>query len=511
MANKTKITPEIAEQIINLINEGYNTSRISKETNLGRTVITLFCQKNNLNPKKRIRPNFENKVEKFLELFKNGMQLKEAMKASGCYYKQATDALKENNLIHLVKTRAEVAKEKILDFEEASKRIPDGGKVIDFENGKYKIVCPDGYIYYKKSMKLHQGDPRGKSGRIISLNEVKKKLEKIGYSYTSDYISTKKSFKAKCLKCDNIRITKMHLFETQQCGSCSNNGTSKAEDDIKSWLLTMGVKSEKYRFAGKTRGREIDIYIPELKLGIEYCGLYWHSEDAPHPRNKNYHKEKLDLCKDKGISLITIFEDEWKNKQFQIKNFILNKIQLKETKIYARDCKAKEIDKETAKAFLDIYHMQGSGKIDYAIGLYYNSELMGVTTGCPHHRGLQEYTLNRLVFKKDTSITGGASKLINTLKDYAKVKGYSKIISWSDNKWSDGNVYLATGWEKAEELPSDYSYCVGNGVRKNKQSCKKKYLKNLGAIGNTELEMAKSLGWSRIWDCGKIRWVLKLV
>ena len=36
--------------------------------------------------------------------------------------------------------------------------------------------------------------------------------------------------------------------------------------------------------------QELDIYIPELKIAIEYCGLYWHSE--AHKPN-NYHLDKL--------------------------------------------------------------------------------------------------------------------------------------------------------------------------------------------------------------------------
>lgn len=65
------------------------------------------------------------------------------------------------------------------------------------------------------------------------------------------------------------------------------------------------------------------------------------------------------------------------------------------------------------------------------------------------------------------------------------------------------------GYTKEEELPPDYFYLDGNEVR-SKQSCQKKHLAKKGARGKTEREMAESLGYDRIWDCGKIRWVLEI-
>jgi hypothetical protein len=87
--------------------------------------------------------------------------------------------------------------------------------------------------------------------------------------------------------------------------------------------------------------------------------------------------------------------------------------------------------------------------------------------------------------------------------------GYEKIVSWSDNRWSEGKVYEALGFYLEEELGPDYSY-VKDRQRISKQSCQKKHLFKKGAVGDTELEMAKSLGYSRIWDCGKKRWVLDI-
>lgn len=67
---------------------------------------------------------------------------------------------------------------------------------------------------------------------------------------------------------------------------------------------------------------ELDIYIPSLKLGIEYNGSYWHSIEAG--MSKDYHLKKSLMCRSKGIRLIHIYEFEDFEEQKQlIKNLIL--------------------------------------------------------------------------------------------------------------------------------------------------------------------------------------------
>lgn len=54
--------------------------------------------------------------------------------------------------------------------------------------------------------------------------------------------------------------------------------------------------------------KEIDIYLPDLKIGIEYNGLYWHSIE--HGTDKYSHRNKSLACRKLGIRLIHIFEFE---------------------------------------------------------------------------------------------------------------------------------------------------------------------------------------------------------
>lgn len=53
---------------------------------------------------------------------------------------------------------------------------------------------------------------------------------------------------------------------------------------------------------------ELDIYLPDIKLAIEFNGIYYHS--IYHGTSKEYHLNKSLRCREKGIRLIHIYEFE---------------------------------------------------------------------------------------------------------------------------------------------------------------------------------------------------------
>lgn len=291
--------------------------------------------------------------------------------------------------------------------------------------------------------------------------------------------------------------------DSKGCPSCSNN-VSKGELELLDFVKKYSKPIARDRITLKTH--EIDIVIPEKNIGIQYCDIYWHCEI--YKKDTNYHRNKMKEANKKGYRLITIFEDEWIHRKSQVQGFLMSVFGIGQ-KIYARKCTVKEIEKEAAKRFIEEYHIQGKTSMRYAFGLFYNEELLGVISFDKHHRkndSRNEIVLNRLCFKSGINVVGGSSKLLNHAIRVLN-KEYSKIVSWSDNRWSEGNVYKQLGFTKEEELRQDYSYVkLGKDTRTAKQSMKKSNLKKMGGVGSTERDMAQSLGYYRIWDCGKIRW-----
>ena len=93
------------------------------------------------------------------------------------------------------------------------------------------------------------------------------------------------------------------------------NSLSLEEDQIKCFIKSIynGI-IKRYCGTNKEKFREIDIYLPELKKGIEYNGSFWHEEgnsNNPYSKPIGYHKEKQEIFAKKGIDILFIWDYEW--------------------------------------------------------------------------------------------------------------------------------------------------------------------------------------------------------
>lgn len=300
---------------------------------------------------------------------------------------------------------------------------------------------------------------------------------------------------------------------TKSCG-CLNvaiNG-SQAENEIKSFIESCGVATMKsHRLLD---GREIDIYIPELNLGIEYNGSAFHATigGAFSNKDKNYHKNKFILAREKGIHLISIFDYAWKSNQENIKNY-LHDIIASTARIYARKCELQVVPKLEAVAFTDRYHLQGSARLqEINYGLYYENELVSVMSfGKPRYKGKSNtYELQRYCVKTGITVVGGAERL---LKAFEQEYNLLKIISYSDSNYFSGGIYPRLGFTFVKYTEPDYVW-VHNGDLSflSRYKCQVKTLKNKypelyeQAIGSKENYIMSNLGYFKIYGCGNILW-----
>ena len=253
---------------------------------------------------------------------------------------------------------------------------------------------------------------------------------------------------------------------------------------------------------------ELDIYIPEKNIAIEFNGLYWHTEDRG--KDKYYHYNKWKMCKDKGIQLITIWEDEWRDKQEIVKSMFSHKLGVsQEKRVYARNTTVEEINTHVAQDFLDDNHIQGGCFSSFHIGLFDNNQdLVAVSSW--------QKTKNTLYLDRYATfctVVGGMGKMLKKGKEIAKEHGCTEIVTFSDHSVSDGNLYKNLGFNKDKELESDYKYVV-QGKRRHKFGYRLEKFKNDPSLiyreGLSERELAKLNGLERIWDCGKTRWVMEV-
>ncbi len=253
--------------------------------------------------------------------------------------------------------------------------------------------------------------------------------ETCGQTYKSNIRSIRSRIKSNIIPCTNCR--KLDYMEP----------TSHKEKTVLDFLektYTGEINENNRRIL---KGKELDVYIPEKKLAIEFDGLYWHS----HIKD-DYHLLKTEECEKQGIQLIHIFEDEWDRKQEIVKSR-LQSILGKNNRIFGRKTECKIIDADTANAFLNANHIDGSCFAEYHYGLFYNNELVSVMT---FGKSSDEFVLLRFANKLYTNVIGGASKLFSHFrKDHPEIE---KVISYADRRWSKGNLYEKLGFNFIDKL-----------------------------------------------------------
>lgn len=369
---------------------------------------------------------------------------------------------------------------------------------------KHDIICSLQLPHSKNNMLLNR--------RIKILNKIfhgnRLNNEVLPLFLESEYIDVNKKYKFKCKKCNYIFEDNLDDGKIPRCNKCYPYIiNSKSEFEIIDFLKSIYSGKIIHGDRKILKGKEIDIFLPKLKLGIEFNGLYYHSEISGG-KLKKYHLNKTNLCKSVNINLIQLYEDEWLNKKEIVKSrlkSILNKLNFK---IFARKCNIKKVSTKECNNFLNNNHLQGQDTSTVKLGLYYNNELVSLMTfGCLRKslgslKKQNEWELYRFCSKLNTSVIGSANKLLQYfIKNYKPLK----IISYCDKRWSTGNLYKTLKFNFISESSPNYFYTKDHYKRYNRFGFRKNILKDrLLKFDNSlsEWDNMKNNGWDRIWDCG---------
>lgn len=346
-----------------------------------------------------------------------------------------------------------------------------------------------------------------------NFNFIKSEFLKKGYVIISEnYINNKTPIEYICNKGHKVSITWNSWLRGCGCYIC-NDHVSKAELEIGDFLEQFVLIERNNRKL--IPPLELDIVIPSKKIAIEYCGLYWHSD-----KEEYYHLNKFLECEKIGYQLITIFEDEWRNKKEIVKSKLKSILNISDSKIiYARNCNIREIDSKTKNKFLDDNHLQGSDKSTVKLGAFYNNILVSVMTfsfgniAKGNNTENTVYELNRFASDYRFHVVGIASKFVSFFVKYYKPK---KIFSFADRRWSLGNLYKKIGFNFIYFTKPNYWYvdtkvgCKDRIHRFNfRKSVLHKKLDNFD-VNLSERENMEKNGFKRIWDCGTIKYELEL-
>ncbi len=259
-------------------------------------------------------------------------------------------------------------------------------------------------------------------------------------------------------------------------------------------------------------GLELDIYIPSKHIAIECNGIYWHSINGPSSKGKLDHFVKWATCKEKGIQLLTFWEDQIIRKPNIVKSIILSKLGIFDRKIYARNCDIKLVSNIESKNFINTNHLQGSVNSLIKIGLYYKDELVSIMTFGKkrkifnNEKAIEGWELYRFCNKTGVCVVGGASKLF---KYFVKIYHPIYIESFSSNDISNGGIYKTLGFSKLNNISHSYWYIDKKLNRYHRYKFRKSELLKMGFDEKlSESKIMQSLQYFKIYDCGQSKYEL---
>jgi hypothetical protein len=362
-----------------------------------------------------------------------------------------------------------------------------------------------------------------KHSKHIDIERVQKEISEKAPTLkliSTDYTGTHNHLQVKCKKCDNTYpVSRTNILSGKGCPFCAGLD-SKLEIELKEFVKKH--YSKKIIFNKKFKNNEkkvyeLDIYIPDLKLGIEFNGLYWHSDTF---KDKNYHINKTLFFKDLGIRVIQIFEDEWLSNR-NIVELKLSAIMgvSQQDRIYARNITIQEISSSEKNNFLSKNHIQGSDRSVISIGGFYNGDLVSVMTFSKlrvplgSRKSLDgQYELSR--FASSANVVGGFSRILKYAINNYEI---SSIKTFADLRWSsfDDNLYQKNGFKLSHISDPNYFYVPSSSKKRyhrfnfRKQVLKEKfpevYDDNL-----SETEIMDKTNYMRVWDCGNMVYEMKI-
>ena len=351
---------------------------------------------------------------------------------------------------------------------------------------------------YNSEWALQNYDVKNKS-KITNIqtfyNNLSTRVENAIPLFTVDeFINVSTKYKWKCKCCSTEFMDNIDDGFDPQCPTCFPTGknTSKGEIELVNYIKNeLMISNIIQNTTNIISPKEIDIWLPDYNLAIEFNGLYWHSEKKIS--NKLYHQRKFLECEKLGIRLIQIFSDEWQFTPDIVKNRIKHLLKLSTKICYARQCTIQVISKLQHDQFIKLYHIQGTCRSKIRLGAFYNGTLVAVMSFGKSRAIYNSAGWELLRFAVIGSIPGIASKMF---KRFVNDNNPDNIVSYCDIRWGTGKVYTELNMTHCGITTPGYWY-TKDGIHRTHRYSMYKH----------KLEIIKDLGFYRIWDAGHRKFI----
>ena len=365
------------------------------------------------------------------------------------------------------------------------------------------LVCAQEWEAVPYSILAGHGCPQCWSERrFLSNEEFLKRVNDMedgaDYQFLSEYKSNQEKLPIRHLICEHsYEVSPWHFLHGRRCPRCATLATvSNKEKEVRTFVESLGL-SPVYNDRTILQPMELDIYIPEKKLAIEFNGNYWHGENQ---KPNNYHYQKSLMCEQLGIRLIHIFEHEWDDARQRpiLENIIKHAAGFTSQTIYARKCSIEVRESKTLVDFFQTNNIQGFRGGKFAICLVYQGEVvMSYVMGhCFFGKGKYEWEVIRGATKLGFTVIGGASKI---MKYFITTYEPANCVYYIDYNYFNGNSL--SSMPNMEYITTQVSF--KNYWVKHWKTGERNIVKNREPLFHKEVQEAikNGLGW-RIYNAG---------
>jgi len=359
------------------------------------------------------------------------------------------------------------------------RRSPSSSLLIELKNSSNCMECGKSYPHYIMDFDHVKGEKRYNLSQIRnhSLQTVKREIEKC------DIV---------CVNCHRVRTY------NRKVNSKNLNCPESSEicRRVQELIRTIGYE---VNISHRMSEMVFDLYVPAKSLLIKF-GRF---DECCQKENRKNNAEMWKLCKRNGSELLYFFEDEWIESFDKISNLIKNRINAnKPIGLRPSQCSIRQVERIEADYLYDRFHYIGKCLPKISFGAYFEEKLIAcMSFKRPTRQSSHDWELVRMVVDNKFRIHGIWNKLIRAFIDS---QNPTSIVSFSDNRLFNGNVYEKIGFKFDGVIPPDY-YWVKGKERFHKSRFRKHGPEKTS--GMTEYQLREAEGFSRIWDLGKKRWV----
>ena len=326
------------------------------------------------------------------------------------------------------------------------------------------------------------------------------KLIGIVDEYINDLVSL---IEVKCNTCGRESRRNLRYLQRGRCEHCEPVG-SIAQHEIADFIESLNLRVIR-NDRQVIKPKELDIWIPEKSIGIEYNGLYWHNEKKIA---RLAHDNKSIECKSVGIQLLHVFEDEWLEKPEVIKSMLRHKLGVTPRRIGARQCIIKPISSQVSTTFFEANHLDGDVHVKrQSWGMFYGKELISaINVRKPFQRSSSTHLeIARFATVLNTSIPGALSRFMRIIIAYCHKHSLgSRIMTYVDTRSGNGRGYEIAGFSLVGYTPPRFWWLhEASGTRFNRHKYRAD-LKNR----QTERQIAEEAGVVKIWGCSNMKYEL---